>query len=190
MARNSAAASTPASATSHKRQLSNGLSSTVTPSSRASKRLKQSAENTPTSTTPKKSKYFENPDSDEEEEQSSSDGGEESDFDELENLVGSETSTIESVSEDEDEVVTEDDSGEDIKKKKRGRATPRKPGVIANAIQAGKDLWREGVKVGLGPGKAVFIEKPKPRGDGGYQICARSHSSQHNGVPKRPQKEQ
>jgi hypothetical protein len=32
-----------------------------------------------------------------------------------------------------------------------------------------KDLWREGVKTGLGPGKAVFIERPKPRGDGGVK---------------------
>ncbi|KAL4917771.1 hypothetical protein BDW62DRAFT_201555 [Aspergillus aurantiobrunneus] len=29
-----------------------------------------------------------------------------------------------------------------------------------------KDLWREGVKTGLGPGKEVFIEKPKARGPG------------------------
>lgn len=30
-------------------------------------------------------------------------------------------------------------------------------------------MWREGVKTGLGPGKQVFIEKPKPRGDGGIK---------------------
>lgn len=29
-----------------------------------------------------------------------------------------------------------------------------------------KDLWREGVKTGLGPGKEVFIEKPKARDPG------------------------
>ncbi|OJJ55994.1 hypothetical protein ASPSYDRAFT_92193 [Aspergillus sydowii CBS 593.65] len=29
-----------------------------------------------------------------------------------------------------------------------------------------RDLWREGVKVGLGPGKEVFIEKPKARDPG------------------------
>jgi uncharacterized protein (TIGR02453 family) len=33
----------------------------------------------------------------------------------------------------------------------------------------GQNLWREGVKAGLGPGKAIFIEKPKPRGDGGIK---------------------
>ena len=30
-----------------------------------------------------------------------------------------------------------------------------------------KELWREGVKTGLGPGKEVFIQKPKMRDDGG-----------------------
>lgn len=33
--------------------------------------------------------------------------------------------------------------------------------------QLSKDLWKEGVKTGLGPGKEVFIEKPKPRDPGG-----------------------
>lgn len=31
---------------------------------------------------------------------------------------------------------------------------------------AGKELWREGVKTGLGPGKEVFIKKPKARDPG------------------------
>lgn len=39
------------------------------------------------------------------------------------------------------------------------------------AYAKGKELWREGVRAGLGPGKEVFIEKPKPRdqGDVPYQ---------------------
>lgn len=32
--------------------------------------------------------------------------------------------------------------------------------------QLSKDLWKEGVKTGLGPGKEVFIEKPKARDPG------------------------
>lgn len=37
------------------------------------------------------------------------------------------------------------------------------------ARPAGKknELWREGVKTGLGPGKEIFIQKPKMRDDGG-----------------------
>lgn len=30
----------------------------------------------------------------------------------------------------------------------------------------GQELWREGVRTGLGPGKEVFIKKPKPRDPG------------------------
>ncbi|KAL2871538.1 DUF2461 domain-containing protein [Aspergillus lucknowensis] len=34
------------------------------------------------------------------------------------------------------------------------------------SVSSKKDLWREGVKTGLGPGKEVFIEKPKARDSG------------------------
>ncbi|KAL3472336.1 hypothetical protein BJX99DRAFT_235759 [Aspergillus californicus] len=62
------------------------------------------------------------------------------------------------------------------------RAEEEKTTAISGAIQSfgqkrvaihevptkskGKDLWREGVKTGLGPGKEVFIEKPKARDPG------------------------
>ena len=36
----------------------------------------------------------------------------------------------------------------------------------AVASLTSKELWREGVKTGLGPGKEVFIKKPKARGAG------------------------
>jgi hypothetical protein len=36
-------------------------------------------------------------------------------------------------------------------------------------LENGKELWRHGVRTGLGPGKQIFIEKPKPRGDGGIK---------------------
>lgn len=73
--------STPVSTKSHKRQLSNGTPATVTSSSRASKRIKTSTENTPKSTTPKKSKYFDGSDSDEDDEdQIESQGPEESGY--------------------------------------------------------------------------------------------------------------
>lgn len=41
----------------------------------------------------------------------------------------------------------------------------------AVASLTNKELWREGVKTGLGPGKEVFIKKPKARdaGDVPYQ---------------------
>jgi hypothetical protein len=66
-----------------------------------------------------------------------------------------------------------------------GRKTPVKPGARRNkendeedhpndeiaASLKDKELWREGVSTGLGPGKEVFIKKPKARdpGDIPYQ---------------------
>ncbi|KAN0076256.1 Conserved hypothetical protein (DUF2461) domain containing protein [Elaphomyces granulatus] len=45
--------------------------------------------------------------------------------------------------------------------KKRGRR-----GTGTKTIK-GQELWREGVRTGLGPGKEVFIKKPKARSPGG-----------------------
>lgn len=144
----------------HKRQ----LSSTTTPGSRTSKRLKRSTETTPTNgkVTPKTSKYFEA--SGEEEEPSSDEA---SDFGyEEENAAASATEASESPTETEDDY----DSEEDVKpKKKPGRKSTGAAGAVPSVVEGGKPLWREGVKAGLGPGKAVFIEKPKPRSDGGIK---------------------
>ena len=35
----------------------------------------------------------------------------------------------------------------------------------------GQELWRPGVKTGLGPGKQVFIALPKARGEGGVRYA-------------------
>lgn len=43
---------------------------------------------------------------------------------------------------------------------------PTEPGKDAVASLKGKELWREGVKTGLGPGKEVFIQKPRARNPG------------------------
>lgn len=159
--KSAAAVTTPASTKSHKRQ----ISSTVTPGSRASKRLKSSTGKTPTTgnVTPKKSKYFEG--SDEDEEEPPSDEDSESGYEDQE-ADASATEVSEHPTETEDDY----DSEEDVKpKKKPGRKATGTTGVVSAVIEGGKALWREGVKAGLGPGKQVFIEKPKPRGDGGIK---------------------
>lgn len=156
--RKSAAATTPASTKAHKRE----LSSTITLTSRTSKRLKVSTENTPTNgkATPKRSKYFEGS---EEEEEPSSDEASESGYED-ENADAFATEASDPPTETEDDY----DSEEEAKpKKKPSRKSAGAAGVVSAVIEGGKALWREGVKAGLGPGKAVFIEKPKPRGDGG-----------------------
>jgi hypothetical protein len=50
---------------------------------------------------------------------------------------------------------------EQLGPKKRGRR-----GTATKTIK-GQELWREGVRTGLGPGKEVFIKKPKARSPGG-----------------------
>ncbi|KAK4980767.1 hypothetical protein LTR28_001933 [Elasticomyces elasticus] len=56
-------------------------------------------------------------------------------------------------------------SDEDDKTKKR--AAPRKGAAMSATIRTkGKELWRPGVKTGLGPGTQVIIEKPKARAAG------------------------
>lgn len=160
------AAATPTSAKSHKRQLSNGTPSSATPGTRASKRIKASTENTPASATPKKSKYFEDPASDEDEdEEIESQGFEESGYED-EDMSASEPEPTESESEE------DFDSEEDSRKRKKHKRPPASKGGDSKATVGSRDLWREGVKTGLGPGKQVFIEKPKPRGDGGVKYTA------------------
>jgi hypothetical protein len=175
----------------HKRQLSSPATPTATSitGSRQSKRIKSSTDNTPTANgtgkaTPKKSKYFEGPDSDEEEDDedqheasSAAEDEEEEEASGYEEASASVTSASPSVrsSEDEDDYDSDDAPRERRKKPAavRGRlagganAATASTTAVGGIIEKGRELWRQGVKAGLGPGKAVFIERPKPRGDGG-----------------------
>lgn len=144
----------------------------TTPGERQSKRLKSSAQNTPTTAskaTPKKSQYFEDPESDEEpsaedeEDEQSGYEDEEEDTSAVSSPGGS----------GDDEEEDEDFSEEEEKvKPRKGRGRPKQQvksngaGIIATAVEKGKELWRQGVKTGLGPGKQVFIKTPKPREEG------------------------
>lgn len=159
-----AASTTSATSRGHKRALSSSdLPATSTPTTRTSKRIKEATENTPTNgkVTPKKSKYFEDPESEVSDDQSGIDELSESGYEDADaDADGATTDLSDQVSESE-EFDSEDDS------KPKARAG-RKHNTPKNASQAvGDDLWREGVKTGLGPGKQVFIAKPKPRDDGG-----------------------
>ena len=158
---------TPASAKSHKRPLSE-TTPVATPVSRASKRIKETNEKERSAgrSTPSKSKYFEDPDSEDDHVLENEESGYEDEGSDL--SVADEPSS--------DEVESEDDYGS----KEETRARKRKPkksseatsglGAVVNAVlEEGKELWRPGVKAGLGPGKQVFIEKPKPRSDGGIK---------------------
>lgn len=119
--------------------------------------------------TAKKSKYFEGSDTDE----SASD------------VDGDSGSVYEegAAHDDEDSAIDEEAFEEESEEEKPKRRERGRPSGSAKSKQQdadnvtedsppsktakAKELWREGVKTGLGPGKEVFIKKPKPRDLGG-----------------------
>lgn len=139
------------------------------PKRRASTRLSASHEikkvksnaslsNSPVKSTTKKSKYFEPETSDEPDVESSDSDGNES---------GSayEEKESEESSANDSEPEEPSDSEEDTKTSRTKSNPSRGKESDANSLK-GKELWREGVRTGLGPGKEVFIPKPKARDAG------------------------
>lgn len=147
---------------------------TAATSSKRQRSETPAARRRPARSTAKTSKYFQASAS--EEHDSASDSAPEdsgSAYDVEPALSGSDSETP-------DHVSTDHDESNDAKKssKQRGRSgstkgkKPKSQGreqdeqdEIITAIK-GKELWREGVRTGLGPGKQVFIKKPKARDPG------------------------
>lgn len=78
---------------------------------------------------------------------------------------------------EEDSTVDEGEESEEHTPKSGGRAGRNSAGIKGRAQHKGKEtklaqgtqrkeLWREGVRAGLGPGKEVFIELPEARDPG------------------------
>lgn len=120
--------------------------------------------------TAKKSKYFEGSDTDES--ASDVDGDSGSAYEEEEAALEEEESV------NEEEAYEEESEKEKPNKRRRGRPSGSAKAkqqdsddgaedLPASKTTKGKELWREGVKTGLGPGKEVFIKKPKARDLGG-----------------------
>lgn len=157
--KSSTTTATPASTSSRKR-----LSTTTSTPTRQSKRVKTSDHTSTAKATPKKSQHFHHDDEDKGEE-------EEEQFSEPESVISKEESGYEdedesavpSPSESEDEEDYYSDS-EDVKPKKRARSKAQgNHGTMTPKSANGKELWRQGVKAGLGPGNQVVIKKPKAR---------------------------
>jgi hypothetical protein len=111
--------------------------------------------------TTSKSKYFEAGDSDEpssEPDDSDGDSG-----DSVYEEAKHESSADE---EEEEEPEAPSDSEEDTKKKPMARGKQRQSISKGSDSLKGKELWREGVRVGLEPGQEVIIAKPKARAAG------------------------
>ncbi|CAD6572235.1 MAG: hypothetical protein ASARMPREDX12_004033 [Alectoria sarmentosa] len=137
-------------------------SESTTPS-RQSKRIKSSPI-TSSKTTPKKSPYFEHPDSSNPESESEieKEASGYEDEDESASLMSSPPES--EVEEEEDGDASEDDAP-----KKRKRSRPAKSngnGIATSAGKKGQELWRPGAKIDAAPGEAVFIKLPKARDAG------------------------
>jgi len=122
-------------------------------SRRQSKRTK-SLGATPASSniTPKKSQYFEHASEESEPETEQDEEGS--------GYEGEGTSVSPSGSAEEDEEDEDDHSEKEVPSK---RTLGRKSHSGAVEATKGQELWRPGVKTGLGPGKQVFIKIPKAR---------------------------
>jgi hypothetical protein len=130
----------------------------------------------PIRSTAKKSKYFEAPDSDDSESESDSPGQDSGSAYE-EAGVNNRTAASDSDSryfEEEEKPKQRRRGRQSITKKTRNEDTDDENENENESVlktTKGKELWREGVRTGLGPGKEVFIKKPKARdpGDIPYQ---------------------
>ncbi|KAJ5263246.1 Conserved hypothetical protein CHP02453 [Penicillium angulare] len=119
--------------------------------------------------TSKKSKYFEPTSSDEEEgdEEDESDSG--SAYEEKEEVESEGSPDPESGLEELEDSGVESDEAQTSSKSKSGktkqvksRGSAGSSSIDTKALKD-KELWREGVRTGLGPGKEVFVPKPKAR---------------------------
>lgn len=157
MARKSQRLSTASQATAvHKRAAS--TSSAI--ASNTTKRPKTGS----TKETPTKSQYFEHEENGTENATDEEGLSEPSSPDEEVSEFGDEeeADSPPSGEEDADEYDSEDD-----KPKHSSKSTPKKGSTTSAAIRSkGQELWRPGVKAGLGPGTQVIIKKPKERAAG------------------------
>ncbi|KAK3709399.1 hypothetical protein LTR37_010960 [Vermiconidia calcicola] len=111
--------------------------------------------------TPTKSQYFEDPDDGEDTGDVEPDDGEESTAsDEAASEFGVENEPSISASDADDD--DEYESNSDEAPKKRKKSTPAKSASVTVRSKE-EDLWRPGVKTGLGPGTQVVIKKVKAR---------------------------
>lgn len=168
------------SAESSGRRRSKRLRGPTTGASRSVRSKKQSSPNvaskraTPKRTTPRKSKYFQGNDREDANTHiGSEDGSDPQSNDETSDTAGAETSGYE----DEDESAAassqSSSSSEDVyssEEEKSKKSRRKRQGVPIRDSGSekikGKEMWRQGVKAGLGPGHQVFIERPKARPEG------------------------
>lgn len=109
--------------------------------------------------TPKKSQYFEKDGSSS---SSSDDDEEQSGYED----TASVTSAMESGVEEDQNIEYDSDASELPRKKSKRSSRGKWSQSQSTKASTGNELWRQGVKTGLGPGTQVIIDKPKPRSAG------------------------
>lgn len=184
---NNPATNTPQAKTSKRHYSSSAAHSPpiTTSGSRRSKRIKSYTEGTRSTAgknvTSERSKYFEGPNSDEDSEEAQAGTGSIREEEEASGYEeGDVSDSLASIAPSSapfpysEEAYNSDDAPKRRRKKlangrKSGRASADTQSTAGGVVERDKELWREGVKAGLGPGKAIFIERPRPRGDGGIK---------------------
>lgn len=141
----------------HKRAASNSAVPATT-----SKRAKKSGSS---KATPTKSQYFEHETDDENDTDNESPDEPSSGEDDASEFGGEEEDEDSPPSDPSD--ADDYDSEDDKPKKRSAKSTPKTVATSSPAIRSkGQELWRPGVKTGLGPGNQVVIKKPKARAAG------------------------
>ena len=146
---------------SHKRNASN----TSLPGGDAKKTRTQKA-------TPTKSQYFSKDEEagaqSESQDDENASAADESEEDDLPSAAEEDLSEFGSAAESDDAEDDEDEDDEEYaseieQPKSRRKSASAKTAAGSSKKQSGSELWREGVKTGLGPGQEVIIKKPKAR---------------------------
>jgi hypothetical protein len=146
--KSTASAATP----QHKRAASGSLPSSIATS--RSKRQKA---------TPTKSPYFEGSDSDDID---MNDGDNASDEVASQDDAASEFGATDEPSPSEESGDEYDSASDDAPARKKTTTATKPTTSTTNTKTQGNELWRPGVKAGLGPGTQVVIKKPKARSPG------------------------
>lgn len=131
---------------------------------RQSKRTKQATSSVAAKLDARKSKYFEQDSHDEQDpSEPFSDAGSAADPEAsgYEDEDGGATSSALS-----SEAASEPDVSGEEEKKPRKRGRPNADGKAVKKQSKNEEVWRPGVKAGLGPGTQLVIKKPKARGAG------------------------
>ncbi|KAI9709961.1 MAG: hypothetical protein M1820_003039 [Bogoriella megaspora] len=151
---------TTATISSRKRQSQPKLTPT-----RQSKRAKRATITPTAKVTPTKSQHFAKTGDDESDREDDVSEPESRITNEESGYEDEDESAVPSPSESEEDIEDEYSESDEVKPVKKGRSKPSEKDVSTVPIRGSKakELWRPGIKAGLGPGQQVIIKKPKAR---------------------------